>query len=308
MSFRQFVALSFSIFFSSTTLAAPSYRFTASLDALHQDLGHSAAGKASSKIYNISGSAYLNPIELDGSVPYRTAAFFSRTTSLLLAAAKSRSSGLNAVRGGRILKEMESNAKSATLQLARPDLPVWFKVQHIRYSNEKLSFSSGSDVDVEDRSVTEWTAGVFITRHISAYALYEKDTDKTYGAGIVALIQAGEGQFFEANLQHETTDEEKVDLVVVNNTIRNLDITPTVIKKWFADVKFFPNVNTYIGLGYELSKYDYAPNSKHVSFDAGYFFTNNFAIDASYQRESDNHISSNRFNYTAYTLSASLRF
>jgi len=301
---HQLFAVLLSFLFSSSILAVPSYQFSASLGALHQDFGYSASGKS----YVIGGSAYLNPIELDGSVPYRAAAFFSRTTALSLAATKAESSNLNRVAGGRILKEIEFQTESASIQLARPDLPAWINVQHTGYSNEELSFSSGSDFEADVRSVTEWTAGFFITPHISAYALYEKDNYKTYGAGLIALVQAGEGRFVETNLQYETTDEEQVDLVVVNNTIRSLDIVPTRTKKWMADVKFYPSVSAYIGLGYELSKYDYAPNTKHVTFDAGYFFTNHFSINASYQRESDNSISSGRFNYTAYTLSSSVRF
>jgi len=263
--------------YSTSVLADSSYQF--SLGASGSEIDY---GDGEGEAYSLSVAAYLDPITLDGSVPYNVSPFYSRTSGLFLGSSKYRVTGLNAVRGSSVLKKYDGHSSYAGLRLANDNVPFWFDFDYTRIGTSKYNFSSGTRGISYRRYIQSYTAGMFIGKALSVYGFYEDDDIDSYGVGMRYLQNLASLGFVETGFQYTEIDTERTDLEVVNGTIRNLDVQVKKENIKSFSLRYFPIVEAEIGLKYQRQDHNYDARGNYWHINAGYFITSNLRLGIGY--------------------------
>jgi len=291
--------------FTSTAFADSSYQF--SLGASGSEIDYSVGeGEA----YSLSAAAYLEPIKLDGSVPYKVAPFYSHTTGLFLGTSKHRVTDLNSVRGGRLLKKFDGHKSHAGLRLANEDVPFWFEFDYSRMGTSTLNFSDGSWATSYRRYIKNYTAGMFIGKALSFYGFYGDDVTDSYGAGVRYLYTMAHLGFVEAGFQYTEIDTERIDLEVVNATVKKVNVLSVNEDNKSFSLSYFPVVEAEIGLKYQRQDYNYGAHGNYWHINTGYFVTSNLRLGINYSHMDHDFVATRtgRLEYKVLSGNVSIKF
>ena len=263
--------------FSTSVVADESYQF--SLDGSGAEIDYSSAeGEA----YSLSAAAYLYPIKLDGSVPFNVPPFYSRTSGLFFGTSKHRVTDLRTVRGSRVLNKFDGHRSYGSLRLATENTPFWFEFDYSRIGTSTLNFSDGGWATSYRRYIKNYTAGMFIGKALSFYGFYEDDVTDSYGAGVRYLYTMAHLGFVEAGFQYTEIDTERIDLEVVNATVKKVNVLSVNEDNKSFSLSYFPVVEAEIGLKYQRQDHNYDARGNYWHINAGYFITSNLRLGIGY--------------------------
>ncbi len=266
-----------SIFLSLSVSADSSYQF--SLSAYGADVEYDWSGEG--EAYGLSAAAYIEPIKLDGFVPYTLAPYYSRTSGLFLGTSKSRVTDLNVIAGGRILKKFDGHTSNIGLRLAKEDLPLWLEFGYTRVGTSTVEFTSGKG-GADRRYIKNMAVGWFINKNLSLYGFKEDDLVDSSGLGLLYLYNTKHFGFVEVGFQYTEIDSEHVDLEVVNGTIRNANVISEKEEIKAFSLTYYPTVKAEIGVRYELLDYNYDAHGNYLTINAGYFISSKLRLGISY--------------------------
>jgi len=296
------VACCFSISFS--VMAASSYQFSLGGSASQFDI-------LEGESYSLGVAAYIKPVELDGSLPYDSAAFYTRTSGLFLGAVKTRFTDLNIVRSGAgVMKKQESSFKYVGARLAQADFPLWLGLNYRDFDSTTMYFTNGNMINTGDTDSKRFTLGAFLTDHVSMHAFYEDANQNAYGSGVDALFDLDAFGFIGAGFEYKKVKAERIALQVVNGSVRNLDVNKYNNEVWAASLSYYPSAKSELNWEYAFLE-DGARDvhDKFYSVSASYYFFEKLRIGLTYTDYNyDNTPSFLWPDYKAYSVSANYRF
>ena len=291
-----------------------SLSFSVAADSSYQfSLGGSASqfDTLDGESYLLGVAAYIKPVELDGSLPYDSAAFYTRTSGLFLGAAKTRFTDLNIVRAGAgVMKKQESSFKYVGLRLAQAGFPLWLGLNYIYFDSTEMRFTNGNSIVTADTDATRMTLGGFVTDHISVHGFYEDADKNAYGSGMNALFGLDQLGFIEFGFEYKKIEDEQLELQVMAGTVRNVDIEPYTDEIWSAGLTYNPTAKAEFSWSYTF-KYDGSRDvhDRFYSLSTSYYFFESLRIGLTYTDYNyDNSPSFLWPDYKAYALSANYRF
>jgi len=257
--------------------ADSSYQF--SLGTYYSDLDYddSADGEG----MGLYASAYLEPVKLNGSIPYNLAPFYTRTSGLFLNSSKSRVTGLEENIRGEVLNKADNHLSSIGMRLANSELPVWAALDYTRVGSSHYEFSNGRKPAVNRRYIKSATVGWFINETLGVYSFYEDDEEDSYGVGTHYLYNLGDLGFIEAGLQYTKIDSEDAD-EIVDGTVRNANVGLMDESIRTVSLSYFPTVKTEIGLKYRKMDYNHDTYSYSMTVNASYYILSNLQLGMSY--------------------------
>ena len=261
--------------------------------------------------YSLAAAAYIKPIELDGALPYDSAAFYTRTSGVFVGATKSRFTDLNIVRqGAGVMKEQESSSTYLGARLAQADFPLWLGLNYTYFDSSEMSFTNGNSIVTGDTYAARITLGGFVTDYFSVHAFYENADENAYGSGMNALFELGAIGFIGVGLEYKKIEAEQLDLQVISGAVRNLIMTKHNDKIWATSLNYYPSAKTEFSWRYTF-KEDGARDvhDKFYSLSTSYYFFEGLRLGLTYTDYNyDNHPLFLWPDYKTYSLSANYRF
>ena len=200
-----------------------------------------------------------------------------------LNSSKSRVSGLEVIRGGRILKKVDGHSSSIGMRLSDENIPVWAALDFTRIGSSHYDYSDGSSITANRRYIKSVTAGWFINEALGVYSFYEVDDDvDSYGVGTHYLHNLGVLGFIEAGFQYTKIETEYTDLEVVNGTVRNANVNSTDESIARVGLSYFPTVKAKVGVAYQKIDYDHDLEGSTLTLNASYYVLPNLQLGINY--------------------------
>lgn len=263
---------------SAFTFAESSHQFSVNLS---RDWVNYLQGDAT--FSNLNAIAYFTPVNKSEALPYSRTAFYSRVSSVSASIFTANWHDLNSVVAGRVLKKREFKNYSVNTFLAHKNLPIWTQLNYRYLDKDSWHFSDGTHSDSETTSVKEIALGIYLLDDFSIHGFFSKLDDNTYGIGLSKLFYIGNFGFIETNLSYAITDREKIETNIINNVVRNLDISARSEKNSYARISYYPIPQTRLSIAYQQIDYDqsdWKDSYSHASIQ--HYFTKMFYASLSY--------------------------
>tara|TARA_R110002049_G_scaffold22390_10_gene80307 strand:+ start:82 stop:954 length:873 start_codon:yes stop_codon:yes gene_type:complete len=233
-------------------------------------------------------TVFFIPLIKSASLPYSRSAFYSRTGSVSLSATKSSWEGLNAVIGGRVLKEAETKHYSFNTFLANKNIPVWAELNYQHLDQMDYYFSNGTDIEFKSDSVKAVYFGTYIGESLSIYGFYSKQKDKTYGAGLVKLFDLSSIGFLEAKIELSKTNRNYNDIRIVNDIDLDIPIFRMNERVGYFQLSYFPIPATSLSLAYRQVGFDSGHRKNHYYYaDMNHYLTDALQLGIHYSHKDD---------------------
>ena len=233
----------------------------------------------------LNASVYFSPLKKSDALPYSRTAFYSRTGSVSISASKTKWDDMQAVIGAKLLETGEAKNYSISTFLAHSDIPVWARVEYLYIDHSTWYFSDESKFESETDSVKAIALGAYLLDDLSMHGLFAKQDDKTYGMGLSKLFKLSSYGFIETRLAWSITkrknEDEYVD--IINNTVRNLNISAQPEKNRSIQLSYFPLPETRLSFSYQQIDYDkYDWNDRYYTYSLEHYLSDQINLTLSY--------------------------
>ena len=267
-------------FFCLSASAADSYQF--SFESTYSD--YSTEGRGSGDASRFGVEAYLDPVRLDGSTPYQSAAFFQRVASLNAGLSTFQLNGLAQVMSGRVLNRVSVDSRELALRLSDPDLPVWGGVRYIQTKDGAFRFSDGSRIRLDDDSSQRYSLGYFLDKYSAVEAYYDDASASGLGLGFRHLFTLKGQRFIELAVSYQKVEyDEAVELEVANNVVRNESLRADKETRYALSVAFSPAPEIELRALYDYRDLDNGDAQNLKGLSVSWWPIEMLAVSAYYQ-------------------------